>query len=205
MDNKRRILDYARKKGAIRPKDVEQMRTPRLVLYRLAWNGELIRSARGVYMPASLEPTELHTAVEITVAIPKAVICLLSALQFHDLTTQMPDRVWVAIDRKARKPQIALPVKLVRFSADMLSKGVEKHRVEGVELRVTNAAKTVADCFKYRNKIGIEVAIEALSDCLQKRKATREEIWRYAKLCRVANVIRPYMEAMGFWDPVSAL
>ncbi len=130
-------------------------------------------------------------------AIPKAIICLLSALQFHDLTSQMPNSVWVAIDRKARKPRTSLPVTIVRFSGESLINGIEKHTVEGVDLRGTTPAKTVADCSKYRNKIGIDVAIEALSDCIKRRKATRDEIWRYAKLCRVANVIRPYMEAMS--------
>jgi predicted transcriptional regulator of viral defense system len=131
------------------------------------------------------------------VAVPKAVICLLSALQFHDLTTQLPHKVWIAVDRKAQKPRTSLPVNIVRFSADILNKGIEKHMIEGVELKITNPAKTVADCFKYRNKIGLDVVMEALSDCVKKRKATRDEIWRYAKLCRVANVIRPYMEAMA--------
>jgi len=190
-------MKYARSKGAIRPKDVERMGIPRLALYRLVWQGELVRVARGLYSPEGFDPTEHHTSVEVTVAIPKAIICLLSALQFHDLTTQMPNSVWIAIDRKARKPRTSLPVTIVRFSADTLKNGIEKHAIEGVDLRITNPAKTVADCFKYRNKIGIDVAIEALSDCIKQRKATRDDIWRYAKLCRVANVIRPYMEAMS--------
>jgi predicted transcriptional regulator of viral defense system len=197
MDNKSKIMNYARRRGAIRPKDVESIGIPRLALYRLVRQGELIRTARGLYSPAAFDPTEHHTSVEVTVAIPKAIICLLSALQFHDLTTQMPNRVWVAIDRKARKPRTSLPVTIVRFSGESLIDGIETHTVEGVDLRVTTPAKTVADCFKYRNKIGIDVAIEALSDCIKRRKATRDEIWRYAKLCRVANVIRPYMEAMS--------
>lgn len=194
MDNKTRILKYARKKGAIRPKDVESMGIPRLVLYRLAWAGELERTARGLYAPPSFEPTEHHSAVEVAVAIPNAVICLLSALQFHELTTQLPHKVWIAIDRKAQKPRTSLPVHIVRFSKEVLYRGIEKHRLEGVEVKVTNPAKTVADCFKYRNKIGLDVAMEALSDCARRRKATRDEIWRYAQLCRVAKVMRPYME-----------
>jgi len=197
MNNKSKIMNYARRRGTIRPKDVESIGIPRLALYRLVRQGELIRTARGLYSPVAFDPAEHHTSVEVTVAIPKAIICLLSALQFHDLTTQMPNRVWVAIDRKARKPRTSLPVTIVRFSGESLIDGIETHTVEGVDLRVTTPAKTVADCFKYRNKIGIDVAIEALSDCIKRRKATRDEIWRYAKLCRVANVIRPYMEAMS--------
>lgn len=197
MDNRSQIMKYARAKGAIRPKDVERMGIPRLALYRLAWQGALVRIARGLYSPEGFDPTEYHTYVEVTVAIPKAIICLLSALQFHDLTTQMPNSVWIAIDRKARKPKTSLPVTIVRFSDETAKNGIETHTIEGVELRVTNPARTVADCFKYRNKIGIDVAIEALSDCIKQRKAMRGEIWNYAKLCRVANVIRPYMEAMS--------
>ena len=197
MDCKSKIIKYARRKGAIRPKDVERMGISRQALYRLFQHGELIRTARGLYSPPAFEPTEYHTSVEVTVAIPKAVICLLSALQFHELTTQMPNKIWIAIDRKARKPKTSLPVNIVRFSGETLNKGIEKHEAEGVNLRITNPARTVADCFKYRNKIGVDVAIEALSDCIRKRKATRDEIWHYAKLCRVANVIRPYMEALS--------
>jgi predicted transcriptional regulator of viral defense system len=196
MDYKSQIIDYAKQKGAISPKEVERMGIPRQALYRLYEHGELIRTARGLYSPKSFEPTEHHTAVEVATAIPKAVICLLSSLQFHDLTTQMPNSVWIAIDRKARKPRTSLPVTIFRFSGEALTEGIEKHTVEGVDLRVYNPAKTVADCFKYRNKVGIDVAIEALSDCIKQRKASRDEIWRYAQICRVANVIRPYMEAM---------
>jgi predicted transcriptional regulator of viral defense system len=190
-------MKYARKRGAIRPKDVVGMGISRHYLYRLAKGGQLIRTARGIYCPAAFEPTEYHSYVEVAVAIPKGVICLLSALQFHELTTQLPHRVWIAIDRKARRPRISLPVNIVRFSAETLAKGTGKYKIEGVTLQITNPAKTVADCFKYRNKIGLDVAIESLSDCVSQRKATRDEIWRYAKLCRVANVIRPYMEAMS--------
>jgi len=172
------------------------MGIPRQVLYRLYWQGELIRTGPGLYSPLTIEPTEHHTAVEVATAIPKAVICLLSALQFYDLTTQIPNSVWVAIDRKARKPRTSLPVTVFRFSGAALTEGIDRRPVEGVVLRIYNPAKTVADCFKYRNKIGTDVAIEALSDCLKRRKATRDEIWHYARLCRVANVIRPYMEAI---------
>ena len=149
MDNKSQIMKYAKTKGAIRPKDVERMGIPRLALYRLVSQGELVRTARGLYSPEAFDPTEHHTCVEVTVAIPKAVICLLSALQFHDLTTQMPNNVWIAIDRKARKPRTSLPVTIVRFSGETLEHGIEKHTVEGVDLRITNPAKTAADCFKY--------------------------------------------------------
>jgi predicted transcriptional regulator of viral defense system len=125
-------------------------------------------------------------------------VCLLSALQFHELTTQWPPEVWIAVDRKGAKPTInALPVRVVRFSGAALRAGVEERQIEGVTVRVTNPAKTVADCFKYRNKLGQDVALEALRDCWRKRKATADELWQYAKVCRVAKVMRPYMESLA--------
>ena len=126
---------------------------------------------------------------------PNAVVCLLSALQFHGLTTQQPHEVWIAVGVKAHRPAIAWPaVRVVRFSGAALSEGVENHKLEGVPVRVYGIAKTVADCFKYRRKIGIDVAIEALRDALRKRVSV-DEIYRFAKICRVANVIRPYLES----------
>ena len=200
MDDKSKILKYATQKGAICSKDIEKMGIPRLVLYRLYKKGDLVRINRGVYSLRDIEPTEYHTYVTVAVTFPNAVICLLSALQYHELTTQMPHKVWIALDRQvdriSRKPS-RLPVSIVRFSGEAFSLGIETHQVEGVNLRVYSAAKTVADCFKYRNKIGLDVAIEALTDCIRQKKATRDQIWQYAKICRVANVIRPYMEAIS--------
>jgi predicted transcriptional regulator of viral defense system len=130
--------------------------------------------------------------------VPGGVVCLLSALQFHDLTTQLPFEVWLALDVKARKPAVEFPpLRIVRFSAEALSKGIETHRVEGVTVRVYNVPKTVADCFKYRNKIGLDVALEALRECRRKRLATIDELWRYAKICRVSKVMQPYLQAMA--------
>ena len=128
--------------------------------------------------------------------VPRGVICLLSALRFHGLTTQDPHEVWIAIDLKARKPSVQSPaLRVVRFSGRSLVEGVEESEIEGVRVRVYSAAKTVADCFKYRHKIGIDVAIEALRDSVRTRETTLAEIHRYAKVCRVANVMRPYLES----------
>ena len=129
--------------------------------------------------------------------MPAGVACLLTALQFHDIGTQLPSRVWLAVERKAWKPRITdLPVRIVRFSAEAFTEGVERHKLEGVTVRVYSAPKTIADCFKYRNKIGLDVAVEALRDCLSQHKCTYDDLWRFAKICRVANVMRPYMEAI---------
>jgi predicted transcriptional regulator of viral defense system len=199
MDDKDKILDYATRKGAICPKEIEKMGISRQVLYRLYQEGRLTRIARGTYSIQDVEPTEHHTSVQVAVTFPNSVICLLSALQFHNLTTQMPHKVWIALnretDRRSRKSS-GLPVSIVRFSGDSFSEGIETHNIEGVDVRIYSAAKTVADCFKYRNKIGLDIAIEALADCIRQTKATRDQIWHFAKICRVSKVIRPYMEAI---------
>jgi predicted transcriptional regulator of viral defense system len=130
--------------------------------------------------------------------MPKGVVCLLSALRFHDLTRQSPCEVWLAIGEKSRLPKQENPqLRIVRFSTKALTYGVQDHRIEGVPVRVFTPAKTVADCFRYRNKIGLDVALEALRDCKRKRKATMDEICKAAKVCRVANVMRPYLESIS--------
>ena len=126
------------------------------------------------------------------------MVCLLSALRFHELTTQLPSRVWLAIDTKAWRPiEDSLPLEIVYFSGLALSEGVEQHAIEQVSVGVYCVAKTVADCFKYRNKIGLDVALEALRECQRTRKCTMDDLWHYAKICRVANVMRPYLEAIA--------
>ena len=146
-------------------------------------------------MAKDYEPTEYHGVIEVCSRIPKAVVCLLSALQFHDLTTQLPYEVWVAVKRPSSPVIMDAPVRVIYLSNTAYSEGIEKHNIEGVEVKVYCPAKTVADCFKYRNKIGLDVAIEALRDCLTQKKSTVDDIWKYAKVCRVANIIRPYLEA----------
>ena len=138
-----------------------------------------------------------HSFAEVSRRIPSGIICLLSALQFHGLTTQLPYEVWIAIDRKQWRPKTDdLPVRIVRFSGEALSTGFERHKIEGVPVKIYGPAKTVADCFKYRNKIGTDVAVEALRTCINERKCSRDEIWRFAQVCRVARVMRPYIEAI---------
>jgi predicted transcriptional regulator of viral defense system len=125
------------------------------------------------------------------------VVSLLSALRFHNLTTQSPFEVWLAIGEKAWRPRMEYPpLRIVRFSQATLSAGVEKHQIEGVTVPVYSPAKTVADCFKYRNKIGLDVAIEALRECWSSRRCTMDDLWHYADICRVQNVMRPYLESL---------
>ncbi len=193
-----RILDLAARQPLIRPRDVEALGIARAYLTRLERRGLLERRARGVYVLAGAPVSEHHGLALAAKQVPRGAVCLLSALRFHGLTTQDPHEVWMAIDFKARKPSVEFPVlRIVRFSGRALSEGIETHVIEAVPVRVYSPAKTVADCFKYRNKIGMDVAIEALRDALRKRKATVDDIHRFAKVCRVANVIRPYLEAIA--------
>jgi len=191
-----RILSLATNQSLVRPRDVEALGIAREFLLRLHRQGLLVRPARGVYALADSSVTEHHTLAIAAKRVPRGVVCLLSALRFHGLTTQDPHEVWMAIDFKAHKPSIESPaLRVLRFSGRALAEGIATHVIEGVEVRIYCPAKTVADCFKYRNKIGVDIAIEALRDSLRTRKATVDEIHRFAKICRVVNIMRPYLEA----------
>lgn len=191
------ILELVRKHGAIRTRDLREHGLSRQALRRLYERGVLDRPSRGLYVLAGADFTEHHSLAEAAKLVPRGVICLLSALRFHDLTTQQPFEVWLAIGLKAWKPDVSSPpLRIVRLSEPALSYGVEEHDVDGVKVRIYSAAKTVADCFKYRNKIGLDVAIEALRDGIGQRKATVDELWAAAKVCRMSNIIRPYLEAV---------
>lgn len=191
------IIELAGRLGVLRPRDLDAYSIPRVYLRRLTEKGLLEKVGRGLYSLPNAEVGELHSLAEASKRVPRGVICLLSALRFHGLTTQNPFQVWIAIDVDARAPKPnGVPLRIVRFSGLALNSCIESHDVEGVQVRVYSAAKTVADCFKFRNKIGLDVAIEALRDCWQQRKATMDEIWAAAKVCRVTTVIRPYMESL---------
>jgi len=196
MTGAQRVLALAKRQPLVRPRDVEAHGIARESLLRLYRQGLLVRQARGVYALPESPVTEHHSLAIAAKRTPGGVICLLSALRFHGLTTQDPHEVWMAIDFKAHKPTVASPaLRVVRFSGPALLEGIEHHTLEGVRVPVYSVAKTVADCFKYRNKLGVDVAIEALRDALRSRKATVDQIHRFAKVCRVANVIRPYLES----------
>jgi predicted transcriptional regulator of viral defense system len=193
----RRVLRYARQHGMIRPRDLRQIGVPRVVLYRLADRGELIQRSRGVYTVPDHEPTPQTDIAEVCARAPKATVCLVSALQFHGLTTQVPHAVWIMIDRRGWRPKITRPrLRIIYGSGRALTDGVETHEIEGVSVRLTSVAKTVADCFKYRDHVGQDVAIEALQDCLRHHRATPSQIYEMAKIDRVAKRVRPYMEAL---------
>ncbi len=163
---------------------------------RLVDKGILVSVSRGIYMTRETEITEHHDIAIASARVPNGVICLVSALFFHGMTTQIPRKVWMAIENRAALSRLTSPpLKVIRLTAPSLTSGIEKHTIEGVAVRVYNPAKTVADCFKFRNKIGLDVAIEALKDYLRMQKGTVDDLWRFAKIDRVARIIQPYLEA----------
>ena len=192
-----RTLRIARRRGGIAARDLAEAGIHRQVLSRLVADGQLERVARGVYRVPDQPFTEHHALAIVGAAVPHGVVCLVSALQFHRIGTQLPYTVWLAIDRRARSPALQYPpLRVVRYSGEALTTGVETHRIEGQSVRVYNVPKTIADCFKYRNKIGLDVALEALREAWRARRFTMAEMDRYAAICRVQRVIRPYLEAL---------
>jgi len=193
-----RVQRLIRQQGMLRSRDLAAHRIPREYLRRLLDDGVLRRPARGIYVLADSKPTENQSLVEACLRVPHGVVCLLSALRFHHLTTQSPFETWLAIDSKARRPQVDYPpIRFVRFSGPALTNSVEEHRVQKATIRVTSPARTVVDCFVYRNKIGLDVAIEALRDCRRKKLATMDELYTVAQSRRMGRVMRPYLEALA--------
>jgi predicted transcriptional regulator of viral defense system len=191
------LLSLVSEQGLVRTRDLAEHRIPRATLSRLIASGRLVQVSRGLYALPSHPRSEQHQLAEIAARSPKGVFCLLTALRFHELTTQSPHEIWIAFPNKSHQPKSAYPpLRIVRFSGAALTEGVETRIVDGISVRVYSIPKTVADCFKYRNKIGLEVAIEALREARREKRATNDDLWRFAKICRVSNVIRPYMESI---------
>jgi predicted transcriptional regulator of viral defense system len=192
-----RFNQLIRTQAVVRADDLEQQGIPRNYLVRGLRAGKLERIGRGLYRGIGGPLSENQTLVEVSKKIPQAVICLSSALRFHHLTTQAPFEVWIALKRGAWTPTSDYPpVRVVRFSPASLKFGVQERKVQGGIIRVYSPAKTIADCFKFRSKVGTDVALEALREGLRSRNASVDEIWEAAKICRVANVMRPYMESL---------
>ncbi len=192
------ILDFIKGRGIIRPQDFVSKKWTRMHLQRLVEKGQIKKIGRGLYSSINSVITENHSLAEVAKLAPNSVICLISALQFYNLTTQIPSQIWIAVDIKAARPKIAYPpIKIINMTGRSLNDGIKQYEIEGVPVKVFSPAKTVADCFKFRNKIGLDVAIEALRDSLEKKQATYDEIWKYAGICRVRRVMQPYMEALA--------
>jgi predicted transcriptional regulator of viral defense system len=199
ISHRERALEVARRQGIARGRDFDAAGVPRVYLQRLRDEGVLQRVGRGLYKLANAKVASATSLAEAARIQPRGVIGLLSALQFHTLTTQTPHAVWMLLGPKdwaPTNPSVAL--KIVRASGEALTAGAETHQIDGVPVPITSAAKTVADCFKHRNKIGLDVAIEALRDFMRSRNGRPElnELWRYAEIDRVDRVMRPYIEAM---------
>ena len=192
-----KLTDYVAKKGMVRARELDSLEIPRIYLSRLVNAGKMVRVSRGLYQLAGSDITEHFTMIQAAKRIPHGVVCLLSALSFHEFTTQLPHQVWMAVERGRGKAAAAdLPLRIFEFSGKSFHEGIQSQTIQGVTVKVYCPAKTVADCFKYRNKIGLDVALEALRECQREKKCYSDDLWKFAKVCRVSNVMRPYMEAM---------
>jgi len=193
-----RTLKLARRSQGISARELARAGIHRQVLSRLVAAGKLERVARGLYRLPQQSWTEHHGLALAAAAVPRGVVCLLSALHYHEIGTQLPAAIWMAIDRRARRPALKYPpLRIVRYTGTALTAGVEKHVIEGHPVRIYGVAKTLADCFKYRNKIGLDVALEALREAWRARRFTMDELDRFAAICRVQRVMRPYLEALA--------
>lgn len=192
------VLELVRANRLLRPRDLLALKIPPDYLDRLHRRGLVERISRGVYAIPGTDLGEHQTLAEAARQVPRGVVCLLSALQFHGIGTQQPREVWLAIPPDTWRPRIEHPpVRLVHFSGDAYSQHVERHDLHGIPLPVYSPAKTVADCFKFRNKLGLDVALEALRECWRGRRCTMDDLWRAARVCRMTRVMRPYLESLA--------
>jgi predicted transcriptional regulator of viral defense system len=188
---------FRRNGGILRTRDAVAHGVHYSTLYGMRDSGLLEVLSRGVYRLADLPGPSKHDVVTVAARVPSAILCLNSALDFHEIGTQIPPAVSVAIGLRDRHPQLDYPpVRIYRMSGRALTSGVEQHVVDGTEVKVFGVAKTVADCFKFRNKIGIDVAVEALREVVRSHKASPAEIMEFAEIDRVSKIVRPYLEAM---------
>jgi len=196
--NEVKILSLAQDLGIIRPRDLRSAGLSPTYLPRLVAKGRLVRLGRGQYALPDREPTEYDTLAATAKRYPGTVVCLMSALRFHELTTQSPGMIWLAVEGSKLAPTAPLArVQIVRMTGRSFHEGVTTHTLDRVPVRIFDPAKTVADCFKFRRRVGLDVAIEALRECLERRLATPAQIWAYADVCRVKTIIRPYLEALA--------
>ena len=184
-------------RGLVRMPDLRDAGVGAETVARLVRHGTVVRVARGLYQLADTIPDTRRSLAEASALVPKGVICLTSALQFHDMTLQMPSAIWIAIDRTGWKPKVEYPpIRFVRFSGHTLAGGVKRHLIEGIEVPIYEPAKSIVDCFRYRNKIGLDIALEGLREGLRSRRVTPDELWEFARTARIWSVMQPYVEAM---------
>jgi predicted transcriptional regulator of viral defense system len=192
------LLRLAEKQPVLRARDVARQGIHTSTLTRMTKSGVLERVGPGRYrLPRRTRTTEHHDLAVVTAAVPRSVVCLVSALQFHDIGTQLPAEVWIAISRGTRVPRVsAPPLRIVNVSTAVFDLGIEEHRIEGQAVRIYSLARTVADCFRFRNKVGLDVALEALTEAWRSKRLKLEELNRIAKKLRVQRVMQPYLEAV---------
>ena len=191
------MLQLARRRGLLHARDIAALGVPTVALTRLVRAGQLERVGRGVYAVPDGPMSAQRSLAEVALRAPRGVICLLSALRVHEIGTQAPFEVWLALPPGIAAPRIASPaLHVMRMSGDALNHGIDRIKIDGVQVPVFNAAKTVADCFKFRNKIGLDVAMEALREAWRGKKISMDDLWRYAAIDRVGRIMRPYMEAL---------
>ena len=196
-----RAMELLSRAGMARLREFKAAGIPEVVVARLVKSGRVVRLARGLYQTAEAEIEASHTFAEVAKVVPKGVICLISALVYHELTLQMPPFVWVAIEGPTRQSKLSYPpMRFVRFNHKAMTEGVERHEIEGVSVQITSPARTVVDCFRFRNKIGIDIAISAMREALRKRRCRAAEIYECARSMRIASVIDPYLQAITSHD-----
>ena len=198
------VLQIVHETGGVRARDLTARGLSPTHLQRLYEQGLILRSGRGVYLPADTEISENSPLAEVVLRIPAGIVCLLSSLQFHGLTTQSPHQVWITLPLRAHTPRQGYPpVRVVHMSGEALTEGIQTTQIGRVPVRVYGPAKTVADCFKFRNKIGLDVALEALQECRRKQQVSLDELWLYARICHVSSVMRPYLESLSLSNTCS--
>lgn len=194
---KEQLIDHLKNTGIVRWRDLKHLGISSYYINALQNEGKIEKLGRGMYAATDYEFDEKQSFMEVCKRVPEGVICLLSALRFHEFSTQNPFEVWIAIDIKARAPSFDYPpIRTIRFSGNALCTGIEIHEHRGVSLKVYNPAKTVADCFKFRNKIGLDVALEALREGWKNKLFTIAELNKFGKICRVERIMRPYIESL---------
>jgi len=193
-----KLLRQIQKRGIVRSRDFAELGFSTYLFQRLLRDGRLEKVGRGLYHVPDYQASSEYSLAIAAKKIPNGVICLLSALRYHQLTMANPPEIWMAIPEKSRAIRSQeVTIRFVRWSAPLFFSGIQIHHFEGVPVKITSPARTVADCFKYRNKIGLDFAIEALRDAINHKVCTRQEIHTFAKLCRVQTVMRPYMESIS--------
>jgi len=193
---KEQILDVAKKKSVFRAGDIPDASEPRSTLSRMVSQGKLIRVGHGLYSLPNADIGENHSLAEAMKRYPSGVICLISALYFHGIGTQMPYETWMMRQDRRMTPEKDFPVRFVYCTGDVFMYGVEKHTIEGTDVNIYTPAKTIADCFKYRNKIGLDVAVEALREGWRAKLFKMDDLWAAVKVCRVQSIIQPYVEML---------